>query len=213
MRMLKQLIGHKYPKNINEIIKESIKLRYPFQHFATLIISQRDIIKGITQSKPNNLILANYGLLLAGLLRAPVAGVTQINTVDISGAVDAVNAMGLSQLFNEYSGADKVGSYMQVGSGTTPATRADYDIETALGTAPENALFDTGTGSYAVGSIACAGAIVSGGAGTINETGLFGRWMKIGGTYETYMLLHDILVSGEAFILGNTITVAYTINL
>jgi len=214
MRILKQLIGHQYPKNINEIIRESIKLRSPFQHFSTVIISQGDIIKGIDQSKPNNLILNNFGVWLAGFIRQPTIAQTDVNLQDITDTtrnlILYLNAPSES-MFNVDSNED-LGTKMRVGSGVTPAARDDYDIETALGTAPEDDVFDSGVGSYAVGTISVAGAITAGGAGTINETGFYGAF-GYGTTVTDFMLFHDILVAGEAFVLGNTITVAYTINL
>ena len=214
MRALRQLIGNRFPRNIDEIIRESIKLRYPFQHFSTVIISRGDIIKGITQSKPNNLILDQFGTWLAGFLRAPV---NSIKTISLQDSTDTTRTL---YMYNKASATTNfnndltklLGSLIQVGSGSTAAARGDYVIETAFGTAPEDAVFDTGTGSYAAGSIAVAGAVIAGGAGTINETCLYGGW-----THTTdlanFALFHDILTGGEAFVLGNTITVAYTINL
>ena len=207
------------PKNIDEIIRESIKLRAPFQHFATVIISEGDIIKGISQSKPNNLILDNFGILLAGLMRAPVDAEKEVTLTDTGNTGQTVGAYGTyaanTQHFNYFDAAYPTGTRVQVGAGTTPAARADYDIETAFIVAPEDDLFDSGTGSYGAGSISVAGAITAGGAGTINEILFTGRWIWQGGsaTLADFALFHDILVSGEAFVLGNTITVAYTINL
>jgi len=221
MRALKQLIGFEMPKNIDELIKESIKLRYPFQHFATVMIQDRQgIIKGVSQSKPNNLILDNFGLFLAGLMRAPVITKTWISLTDSGGAARNVGTYGQwganEHAFNLTNAAAKMGTLIQVGAGTTPAARADEDVETPFGVAPEDDVFDTGTGSYGVGSIACAGAISAGGAGTINEVCFFGAWLYSTGAgvaLANFLLFHDILVSGEAFVLGETITAAYTINL
>jgi len=213
MRALRQLIGCRYPKNIDEIIKESIKLRYPFQHFSTVIISQRDIIQSIGQSKRNNLILDNFGEALSGIFRTPIAALGPAHVLHDDGDVarDVWFMAVTASTFNAVV-AQELGSQIKVGSGTTAATRADFDIETAFIVGPEDAEFDTGPGSYAAGAISIAGAITAGGAGTINETGMFGKWSHVAAA-ALFMLFHDILVSGEAFVLGNTITVAYTINL
>jgi len=215
MRALKQLIGYPMPKNIDEIIKESIKFRYPFQHFSTVLISDKNIIKGVAQSKPNNLITDNFGTWLAAFFRAPVVGIKTITLKDSGGTdralVHIYYNIANSGVFNIDTG-DKIGTSMQVGSGSSAAARSDYSVETAFGNAPEDDLFDTGTGSYAVGSIAVAGAIIAGGAGTIAETCLFGSWTWVD-TGADFLLFHDILSSTEAFVGGNTITVAYTINL
>lgn len=218
MRALQQLVGCPMPppKTLDEIIRESNKLRMPFQHFATIIISQGDknIIQGIGQSRPNNLILDQFGTWLAGLIRAPVLARTQITLQDIT---DTTRTVGMydkemqSNVFNQYTNY-VLGTQLQVGAGVTAPTRADFNIETALGTAPEDALFDTGSGSYAGGAISFAGAITAGGAGTINEVGYFSKW-RYTSAAGTFMLFHDKLVSGEAFVAVQTITVAYTINL
>lgn len=220
MREFNQLIGNYVPKNINEIIQKSIKLEHPFQHFSTVMITDKEnVIKGIGQSKPNNLILDQFGTWLAGFLRAPVSANKNISITDTANNARTMVIyydQATSFTFNCFDvGLVTCGSRIQCGSGTTVATRSDYAIETALGTAPENALFDSGTGVYAVGSIACAGAVVAGGAGTVNETILTGhwRWGTGGDTEADFALFHDILGSGEAYVLGNTITVTYTINL
>lgn len=215
MRALKQLIGHPTPKNLDEIIRESIKLRDPFQHFSTVIISDHNIIKGITQSKPNNLILDNFGKLFAEMFTAVSTDQDEITLKDI------LNANKTVQFYGDGSAGDNsfahntaaLGTLVQVGAGTTPAARDDYAIETPFIVAPEDDIFETGPGSYALGSIAVAGAISAGGAGTINETILVMKLADTGLSGEDIAFFHDILVSGEAFIAAQTITVAYTINL
>ena len=54
-------------------------------------------------------------------------------------------------------------------------------------------------------------AISAGGSGTVNETGFFGYWwfQDNSGTLHTYMLFHDILGAGVAFVAGNTINLSY----
>jgi len=219
MRALRQLIGHQYPKNMDEIIRESIKLKFPLQHFATVIISEGDIIKGINQSKPNNLILDHFGEWLAALIRQPQNNVKILYFTNTDGGAADINiwcsAAGSESVFTRKNsaGALNLGTKMEVGSGVTAATRADIQIETNLGTAPEDDSFDTGAGSYTAGVISVAGAITAGGAGTINETLFIAVWVDDTHSAQEVALLHDILISGEAFVLGNTITVAYTINL
>jgi len=215
MRTLDQLIGAPIPKNIDELIRESIKIRHPFQHFSTVIISDRGIIKGISQSKPNNLITDQFGTWLAGWIRTPVVAISTVTLKESGGAnktVQMYEKTASAAVFNIDVG-DKLGTVIQCGSGSTAATRADYDVETALPTAPEDAPFDTGTGVYAVGSIAAAGAIVAGGAGTIRETCLFASWVDSVNALFNFLLFHDILASPETFVLGDTITTTYTVNL
>ena len=214
-RALRQLIGcpMPQPKTLDDIIKESIKLDTPFQHFATVIISENDIIQAITQSRPNNLILDQFGKWLAGWLRAPVVADGSVSIKDTGGTARNIQLWSgttTASVFNIDTG-DKLGSLIQVGAGTTAAARDDVNIETAFGTAPEDTLFDTGSGSYAAGAVSVSGAISAGGAGTIAEVGLFAAW-TLNITLYNFMLFHDILASTEAFVAAQTITAAYTIN-
>jgi len=211
---LKNLIGGYVPQDINERIAESIKTK-PFQQFATVMIQETDgIIKGIGQSKRNNLILDNFGIWLAGLIRAPVSANKQsAEYLDTAGVADKwfmyQNGAGTDE-FNKGAGA---GFNMQIGSGVTPATRGDYVIETPFIVAPEDDVFPSGNGAYAVGVVSCVGVIVAGGAGTINETVLYAYFNDDANNLENVAFFHDILATGEAFVLGETITVTYTINL
>lgn len=202
------------PKTLDQIIKESIKMDAPFQHFSTVIISDKDkIIKGIGQSRRNNLILDNFGEGLSGIFRTPVALLGPIHVlVDDGGVNRNVYFMAVSASTFNAMAAQALGSNIKVGSGISAAARNDYDIETAFIVGPEDTEFDTGPGSYAAGAISIAGAITAGGAGTINEVGLFGVWSYTAAA-GLFMLFHDILAAGEAFVLGETITVTYTINL
>lgn len=217
---LKKLIGGYPPKDINERIRESIRLRAPLQHFATLMVQEPDgIIKGISQSKPNNLILDNFGLLLARMFMAPGMTQNEITLVDLGGVNRLVQVWG-DGTASDYSAyvqttGSTSGTQIQLGSGVTAATRADYAIETALPTAPEDDSFDTGSGSYAAGSIGVAGVVVAGGAGNINEVLMIVRLTPNTGAAAPWeiALFHDILASTEAFVLGNTLTATYTITL
>jgi len=218
MRALRQLVGRPTPKNLDEIIRESIKLRSPFQHFATVIIDDQNIIKGISQSRPNNLILDNFGYWLSAMFRAPAEAVFDVvGMKDTGGNAETVRTYGPqaanASSFCNYKTGQVTGTYMQVGSGSTAAARDDVAIETAFGTAPEDAHFVTGSGSYAAAAVSVAGAITAGGNGTIAETGLIAKWLNASQVAKLFLLFHDILASTEAFTAGNTITVAYTINL
>jgi len=202
------------PKTLDEMIKESIRCDAPFQHFATVIISDRNIIQGITQSKRNNLILDNFGIILAGLIRAPVnANTLSANYKDSAGGSDKCNIYRTGSSGAEFNEGDGAGFNLQVGAGATAATRADYVIETAFGTAPEDDVFPTGNGSYAAGAVSLSGAISAGGNGTIAECGMYMLLQDDTAVLENVMFFHDILASTEAFVAAQTITVAYTINL
>jgi len=171
---LKDLIGYQPPKNIGELIRESIQLDAPFQHFSTVMITSRDgLIKGISQSKRNNLILDHFGEILAELFTPPSDGQNEITLTDITNNPLVIQFYGDESandfMFARNSVAFQLGTLIQVGSGVTAATRADFDIETPFIVAPEDAPFDTAPGAYGAGAIAVVAATIAGGAGTINE--------------------------------------------
>jgi hypothetical protein len=109
------------------------------------------------------------------------------------------------------------GSAFQLGNGTNAAARANYQIQTALGTAPENTRFSAAYGQYAIGTgtIAFSGALAAGGSGTVNEMGWFQRFVFQSGTpyFYEFMLFHDILGAGVGFVAGNILNASYAITL
>lgn len=174
---------------------------------------------------PNDLILNNFGVWLAGVVFPPtvLGNTTGYNTcalIDTSNTsrTVAIYRQTSSLIYNTFSGTYSttagvnIGSYIQLGSGSTAAARADYAIETALGTAPESGLFGTNAGSYAAGAISFSGAVSAGGAGTVNEMGWFCKWYY-GADMGTFMLFHDILGAGVAYVAGQTLNASYAITL
>jgi hypothetical protein len=168
-------------------------------------------------NKPNDLILANFGNFLGGVVRAPIT--TASAAVNLN---DNTNTARAFQIYGPYNGTNfflsgstggSLGTYLQLGSGTTAATRADYKITTALGTAPESGQFATSNGIYGGGAMSFSGSVSAGGAGTVNETGFFGSWISTNGTTYVIMLFHDILSSGVAYVAGNILPLSYSIQM
>ena len=187
-----------------------------FESVVVSVLDRKGRIKGIGLNVPNDLILDNFGLLLASLIRAPVAAVTAFNMTDVTGAVKSFNSYssgGASAYTfnNSLTAAIALGTQLQVGSGTTAPSRGDYCIETAFVTAPESGRFATGIGSYAAGAISFSGAITAGGSGVVNETGFFAIWRNL--ATPTVMLFHDVLAAGVPFTAGKIINVSYSISL
>ena len=218
--LLDQKINKFNPKIMNELFRDAYSPRIPFQHFSSVLISDKlGIIKKIGVSKPNNLILDNFGTWFAGLFHQSTSTWFSVNLKEnITGSTDAVGMIDGGSVgtysFCHAVGAHLNGTRIQVGSGTTAPARADYKIETAFGTAPESAVFETGAGSYAAGSMSVAGSITAGGAGTVNETVLFGHWFnEEHNNALDYALFHDAISPGVPFIAAQDITDTYTITL
>jgi len=214
----KQFLGYTFTKRLEQRLiaehRERILKEINHRIFETVIVSVVDKgrrIKGLGLSSPNDLILDNFGTWLAGLIRAPIAASESVSLKDSGGSTRTVLTYAANMHFNDSD--SEVGTYLQVGSGTTPPARADYSITTAFLTAPESSFFDTGSGSYSVGAISFSGSITAGGSGTVNETGFFARWVISGLPAYQFMLFHDVLGTGVPFTAGEIITVSYSINL
>lgn len=185
------------------------------QEVALVIIGEPESkeILDIGGSLPGDLFVDNWGTVWAGLFRAPINGNTAVTLTDTSNTARQLYSMeDAGATFNASNAI--IGSRIQVGSGTTAPARSDYKIQTAFATAPENALFDTGTGSYAAGSgnITVSGSITAGNeAGTINEAILAGVWYTYSaGAAENICICHDA-TTATAFSNAKSITVQYSI--
>lgn len=164
------------------------------------------------KSRKGNLILNNFGLWLAGFIRAVVNFTKRVTLVDSGGSSQSVQIYhGDADHFCRTGYA--LGTVVQVGAGSTAPARDDYTIETPFGTSPEDSPFDTGTGSYVGGVISFSGAITAGGSGTVSEIGFFGKWWTVAGGVKNIMLFHDLITPTVAFTAGQTITVSYSISL
>jgi len=186
-----------------------------FESVVVSVLDRRKRITGVGLNVPGDLILNNFGTWLAGLIRNPSNSNSYVNLIDVNNASQSVYTFGTcvagSVCFN--TAVNSPGTYIQVGSGSTAAARANYKIETAFGTAPESAVFGSGAGSYAAGVINFSAAITAGGSGTVTETGLFAQWALASTGISTFMLFHDILASGVPFTAAQLINVAYSITL
>jgi len=164
------------------------------------------------KSRTNNLILNNFGIWLAGLIRTPVTAAGTVVLTDIVPSAQTVTLFSGApgSAFNVVNAA--TGTQVQVGSGQTPAQRGDTNIQTPFATAPENTRFATGPGSYTGGVITFSGSITAGGNGTIYEVGFFAAW-SAATVLKYFMLFHDLLATGVSFVATNIIIVSYSVQL
>jgi len=164
-------------------------------------------------SLPSDLFLNNFGTWFAALMQQPVTGIDVVTLTNTAAGSDTnvgiYNATGGRQTFGSAtSGGGNMGSQIQLGSSSTAPTRADHVVNTPLATAPENALFGTGPGSYGAGTITCSGSVTSGGTGTINEAGFHFSWWN-STTIVSYMVCHDLTTS-TPFVASKSITCQYS---
>ena len=160
----------------------------------------------------DDLILDNFGFFLAGLIRTPINAQTTFVLLDVTNTNQTVGVGGTYPFCHTNS---IYGTWLRVGSGTTPAAPGNYEIETAFGTAPENARFGTSPGGYGAGSnaLSFSGAVSAGGSGTVNEQGFYMQGFNTSQQNKIFMFFHDILPSGVAFVAGQTINSSYGVTL
>ncbi len=161
----------------------------------------------------SDLILDNYGKFMAGIFKGLVGGANLMFLVDEVGATRTLRVYTTSNQFNDAVARRVV---LQVGGGITPPARDDFDIETALGTAPENVFFDCNIPVWisANGTFKNTGNITAGGSGTINESILQHHWTEAGaGVSGIFTSFRDSISPGVAFIPGDGIIVEYTVQL
>jgi len=161
----------------------------------------------------SNLILNNFGEMMAGYMAGNPAVTIQSNLIDVGGTPRTI----LHFTPGNFNNLGNVGGILhRVGSGSTAPARGDIEIQTSFGTSPEDAdfnsddfipAFDTPTGT-----IKSAGSIVAGAGGTVNELVLKGRW-QIGASSFNFSLFRDSVSPGQSFVASDTITSEFTVQL
>jgi hypothetical protein len=158
----------------------------------------------------------NFGLLLSKLFRAPTTGALSNvgGFFDITGAPLVINIYGLASatLFNEFAGGN-----VQVGKGTTPATRQDTNIETPFTNGgvednPVNAIVGAYNPSLAKVEIP---ALISptAGAGAISEVVRTRGMENSVGVGKEMLLTRDNVSPVSNFIAGQAINVNHEVDI
>ena len=177
-----------------------------------VIASENGEIKSIGGSVPNDLINNNWGIMFAAWFRSTTPGGGTIISLDDDGGVARTIKIGTSVGPGAWNNATG-GSRFQVGQGSTVAARSDLAIETPFANAgPEDSLENTGVGGWNPGL--GQGTIVAligptAGSGTVTETvdmWFFSDQVPSG---HNFLMAHDIISPGVAFVIAQTLTVTY----
>jgi len=164
----------------------------------------------------SNLILDNFGLLLAGLFNGfvvPAPNLVVGLTNDSGGATNILMFDGNN--WNSLPSSGTAGAVHKVGSGTTAPDRTDFDIETAFGSAPESGDSDSSDPVFvsALGRFKSVSEIIAGGAGTIRESVLKIKTRNQAGGSTPFTYFRDIISPEVPFVAGNIIILEYTMQL
>lgn len=161
-----------------------------------------------------DLLLNNFGLWWAGMLRAPATTTTFVNLVQESGVSEQVNMFGAGgNMFNCPVSTDAVGTEIQMGSSMTAPQRTDYKIGTALANSPESTSLLTNTGAYTSSNtiVVQADANPTGGAGAVNEMIFYAIWYSVGAAVNVAIALaHDSITPTVNYSSGFLLRGAYT---
>lgn len=161
----------------------------------------------------------NLGNLLAQLIRAPTSVTTDTPAIfrNTVGALISFRIVGSNNttLFNDDVTVPTVTeTRVQIGKGTTPPTRQDFNLENAFPNSPESVLkgvtlphgYVSGLGKITIATLISP----TGGAGSITETALTQFWQNTGSNNERYLLFRDI-ISPVGFIIGQAINIDYEV--
>jgi len=212
--MLQELIGEtKTPKLIDDcykIYKENLYKKFPqyfekqnTKMFSLVSITEKNEIKGIGMSKVDDLLLDNWGIFLNGFIGGTGSDITLTRS---GGATNQLRLWGAGGSFNT-TNAGALGSRIAVGTGVTPATRQDFNIE--AGTL--NLISGNGGYNSGLGKVDIPANLVSTSSFLLSETGLFGVWIfnPTSPLIDSFMLSRDNISPAVSVIIGQSINVDY----
>jgi len=156
----------------------------------------------------------NLGLLIAGIFRSPTTANKLVSNLKSTSALIFNTRIYSTQADTNRWNFDGVFRQVQVGKGTTPATRQDFNIESPFVVAPESGLNNSINGVYnsGLGKINQATLIApTGGAGTITEViKVFRARATVDQTAKTIVMFRDI-ISSVGFIIGESINIDHEV--
>ncbi len=201
--------------DISKQFQENLVKRFPDYYKSQILkslsivsITENKEIKSIGMSCMNDLLTDNFGNFLKGIL-----GIQGFFMNDLSNSAKQYNCPNGTTAYN-HSGIGTLGTTIQVGTGLTPATRQDTNIQNPFGTAPESSAFNlAGVGGWnsGLGQISMSGAITAGDSGAISEAVLIQKFRNFNLGTGTSVFSRDNISPVANFIVGQTINVNYVL--
>ncbi len=207
-----ELVQLKKVKSLKDIdvFKEQALPRMIDASCVAVLKSMKDFrIKEIGFNRADDMFLNNWGTAIACGIHGNTGAIYPYTMYNLTNS--AISVGGGSFAF--MSGSTNNYFMVQFGAGTTAAARSNFNIQTAFVTSPESTRFQCGPGAYAGGTISFGNLIAAGGSGTINEIGLFTYFDYLSNGYDTFMVTHDILGAGVAFVAGNPLVGTFAISI
>jgi len=213
--MFQELIGKtKTQKLIDDIsseYRENLEKQFP-KYFETnhtkfcciVTALEKSEIKSIGINKLDDLLMDNWGKWFGGL----ISSTSVVNLRDqgnVSLNLTLFSGSSSSRYNNGTNGS--VGTRIKSGSGITPATRQDFQMQSLLTSV------STSDGGYnsGLGKITISGVYVAGGNQSISEIGLFGVWSRNNSPFtpEEFLLSHDNISPVVSVLIGQTVNIDY----
>ena len=159
-------------------------------------------------------LLDNLGIMLAGVFRQPASGNSpflagMVTTGGVAFSLRIYDTNGDPERYNRISPLNQA----QVGSGTTPPTRQDFDIESPFVVAPESNPansnlfgYDSGLGKINTGTLISN----TGSFGTITEVTKVMRVTNNTGT-KVIIIMRDLVSPPVNFISAQSINIEHEV--
>lgn len=195
----------KFLKDIVNIYKENFNKRFPdyfvnkntLKSFSIVSVTKEKEVLALGMSCIDDLLTDNFGEWFGAF----VFPTTPINMVDTGGVTVVVNMWSSGSTWNTIG---TVGTKIDVGKGTTPATRQDFDIENFLQTLNSS----NGGFNSPAGQVDIPATIPSNFSDLISETALYGVWNSTTGVKDL-LISHDNISPSVSVLLGQTVNVDY----
>ncbi len=213
-QFLMQHIGKTKTKNLVEEINknwhEDFLNKFPsydkiVKANSLLTTTKENEIKNIGMSCINDLLSDSFGLWFGHLL-GQIGGYNMINVGNVS---KAYKALGAGTKWNNTDNSVAIGCAILVGTGTTPATRQDFKIETAF-----TGEISTGNGGWnsGLGQVSFSmSPLVAGGGASLSETAWYFSMATNSAIHETNLFSRDNISPVVPVVIGETINVDYTL--
>jgi len=193
-------------REVENIYKEGFNKKYPeyfvnkntLKAFSILTITENQEVKAIGMSCIDDLLVDIFGTWF-GAFTFPTTPVTMKDNT------------GVDQVVNMWSGGSTwnttpsvIGSAIDVGKGTTQATRQDFKIENFL------QVLNSSDGGFnsGLGQVDIPATIPSTFNDSISESALYGVWLSVAGV-KTFLLSHDNISPAVPVLIGQTINADY----
>jgi len=188
---------------------KELKYENKFLPMALVCVQEKKEIKSLGASIPNDLIMDNFGNLLAGIHRPVLVGAKSFTIQDLGNVLRTMRAFTSNPNSHNNAGQRRI----QIGKGTTAPTRQDFNIESPFtngGAEDLSQIYSNGGLNSALGQVKFSIVLTTTGAGVISETINTYNGRDTAGGGRTWIWTRDLISPTSSFIGGQQVFVEYT---